>query len=299
MRRGWQGWEPPLQLPQTSIPETIDYRDPKLVATPDVLYCFVGAYTPAYPATTLSAYSGDNILQSYVAYTYDGKAWSPFVPIARPTYWVWSILPTKDYWICAAYHTGVRTDSSSIHLFTGRTPLRLTPAGVIYDGANLSRDGKGYAYPSFTPSEPVLMAHPPLILACYVRTDSGMNIGVCHPSLAASWRWQATTLPFHPSDGRFTKYGPLLAGREIRSYYTKGQEHTSYHTSLYHMQAQYPVWLLDLPSAYDTGYAGLAETDLDDEYLLSWYSQHSPAPTVDDAPLPGSSVFVARLKILP
>ena len=52
--------------------------------------------------------------------------------------------------------------------------------------------------------------------------------------------------------------------------------------------------LLRLPSANDTGYAGLCATPDPDRFLVSYYSQHTTGQTFRTR-LPGSQVFLAAV----
>lgn len=278
--------------------QNADLRDPRLLATEDALYCVIGAYLPAYPRTTISPRASDNLLQSFLTYTEDGNTWSPLTPIYRPQYWIWSILPMRHYFAAAAYHTGQPGESSSIHLLFGYSPLHFQPSGVMYDGALLehdpSRPGRPYRYPHILAAEPVLYQPTPDTLGCAMRSEDGdkmMLIGVArHPY--QDWRWWNTKRMIHPSAIIATPHGFLLAGREL----VKGTTDWSLYTSLFHLEGETLTRVARLPSANDTGYAGLCKTPDESTWLCSYYSQHT-TPTPYGQPLPGAHVFVSTFTL--
>jgi hypothetical protein len=276
-----------------------DLRDPRLIATDDALYCLVGAYLPAYPRTAVSMRASENIIQSFLTYTDDGHTWAPLQPIYRPNYWIWSVLPLDHYFVAAAYHTGAPGEPSSIHLLAGESLLHLRPNGVIYDGACLERDATRpdipYLYAHSTVAEPVLYRPTHETLGCLVRSEDGdkmMLIGVSQYPYQ-DWRWWNARQMIHPSAIISTPHGVLLAGREL----VKGKEWNIY-TSLYQLNGQHLTRLVRLPSANDTGYAGLCHGLHPHEFLFSYYSQHT-TPTPYRIPLPGAHVFVGTITISP
>ncbi len=274
---------------------TADFRDPRLIASDGVLYCLFGAYLPQYPATTISRYASDNLIQSFLTYTEDGTQWAPVQPIGRPGYWIWSALPLNTCWAAAAYHVGHPGESSSIHLLAGRSLLTLMPQAVIYDGSSLIQDGETLRYAHASVAEPVLYRPTPDTLGCLIRSEDtslkDMETGFAMPPYQ-DWRWHRTGELIHPSAVIETPYGLLMAGRELRKW--GAIWHLS--TTLYHLDGTAVRLLHRMPSANDTGYAGLCPGDSDDTVLLSYYSQHT-TPTPFDTPLPGAHVFVANITV--
>jgi hypothetical protein len=286
-----------------------DLRDPKLIPSDEALYLLCGAYLP-HPAHQhfqgLSAHPADNILQTMLTYTTDGKTWAPLTPILRPNYWGWSVVAGEHAYYLATYHTGRATETSSIVLWTGHALLNLTPFATIYDGANLAKDGETYEYADWTPSEPVLYCPTPDTLACCVRTEGTMALGVSRAPFQ-QWRWHTTTRALHPSAVLGTKHGWLLAARETpaaqsyqgsRAAVAAGHAPRASMTGLYALQGQRVTQLLRLESAGDTGYAGLAPGPTPDTVLLSYYSQHRTLHTgrFGTTP-PGADVYVATIHL--
>lgn len=277
-----------------------DLRDPKLLATPEALYCLCGGYLPRYPRYDISRYPAENIMQSFLTYTEDGCTWAPLRPIFRPNYWIWSVIPLERYWVAAAYHTGGFGETSSIQLLSGTSLLTLMPHGVMYDGGDITRDGPDYRHAHATVSEPVLYEPSPGTLACCLRTegdDEHMEIGVSRFPYQR-WHWWNTKSRIHPSAVIETPYGWMLAGREIYKPTTGPVRPWNIYTSLFHLDAQDVLRLSRLPSALDTGYAGLCEGVSPNQYLCSWYSQHASLSRFGKA-LPGAHVFVSTLTISP
>lgn len=276
----------------------IDLRDPRLIPSHEALYCLCAAYTPRWPRTTLSQASPDNIIQSYITYTEDGKTWADLQPVGRPGYWIWSVVPTERYWVAAAYHTGSYGETSSLHLLSGTSLLTLMPHGLMYDGADITRDGHHYRYEHSTVSEPVLYQPSPGALACCARTEGGsetMEIGVSrHPY--QRWHWWDTKKKIHPSAVIETEYGWLLAGRETYKPITGDARNWNTSASLFQLDAQKVTQLMRLPSALDTAYPGLCEGTKPGEYLCSYYSQHQGIGRFGKA-LPGAHVYTTILTV--
>ncbi len=273
---------------------TADFRDPRLIADDGVLYCLFGAYLPRYPATTISPRASENLIQSFLTYTEDGTQWAPVQPIGRPGYWIWSAVPIRTSWAAAAYHVGQPGETSSIHLLGGQSLLTLQSHAMIYDGSDATQDGDRLRYGHASVAEPVLYRPTPDTLGCLIRSEDtslkDMEIGM-GMSPYQDWRWHRTGLLIHPSAVLETPHGLLLAGRELRK-----RNQWDLTTSLYHLDSAHVTLLHRMPSANDTGYAGLCPGDRDDTVLLSYYSQHA-TPTPYGTPLPGAQVFVAHITV--
>lgn len=289
-----------------------DLRDPKFVPSDEALYLFCGAYLP-HPAHRtfqgLSAYPGDNLIQTMLTYTADGQAWAPLTPILRSQYWGWSVVVTENaYWL-AAYHTGRATESASIVLWNGRSLFDLSPYATIYDGADNTMDGGTHRYASWSPSEPVLYVPAPETLACCLRTTGVMALGVSRAPYQ-DWRWHVRQDTLHPSAVLATQHGRLLAARELRGMETSRRAQTArprrtlppaapeITTALFQLQGQRVTRLLTLESAGDTGYAGLAHGPDPDTVLVSYYSSHEYIRQgCFGVTLPSSNVYVATVRL--
>lgn len=291
-------WDMFFELYDTHGDRLGDLRDPRLIPSDEALYCLCAAYLPRLPATTLSRHSSENIIQSYITYTEDGRTWAPLTPIGRPGYWIWSALPLRSTWVAAAYHTGAAGETSSIHLLGGRSLLTLAPDSAIYDGANLDMEDHAYRFAHTTVSEPVLYQPTTDTIACCVRTEGGsetMELGLRRLT-DQDWRWWDTKQMIHPSAMIETPHGWLLAGRELVKPPRGAPRPWQVSTSLFHVEAQTVTRVLRLPSALDTGYAGLCQTAQPDTMLLSYYSQHATGARYG-TPLPGAHVFVTLVTV--
>lgn len=301
-----------------------DCRDPKFLATDTALYLSCGIYLPMPPHTILSEVAAENLLMTHVSFTTNGADWAPLRPILRPNYWGWShaVSDTRATHLCASYHVGIAGEtSSSIVLWAGSTPLRYGVHGVIYDGASHVRDHGEYRYAHAIPSEPVLYQPGPSLLACCLRTERSMEIGIASTPYQDQWRWWDTKELIHPSAILHTPQGWLLAGRSLEPVYDMTAKAVKdrmrlqkafpdlpatalrtplYHdtaTALWHVEAQHVTPVLTLPSGGDTGYAGLCAGRKPGEYLVSYYSQHDYQDASSVTALPSADVYLATISV--
>ncbi len=280
-----------------------DCRDPRLYATPEALYLLCGTYLPAPQQQYwhgLSRVSTDNILQTYWSYTTDGQTWAQMSPTLRPNTWGWSLShnATNQEWLVAGYTMGSSTDvSGGIVLYTGQDLARLTYIGTPYDGISSEIDQA----PHYLPCEPVLWRPTDDTVACCVRTEQGMDIGITRDLV--HWRWTNTFMRLHPSAILETPHGWLLAAREVITTRSRKGEIAmppTWRTALYTLPAgsMMPRHLLTLPSAGDTGYAGLALDYINPEKVyVSFYSQHLPQHPTVASRLPDANVWLATIAI--
>lgn len=303
-----------------------DCRDPKFIVTDTALYCYCGVYLPMPQQfhATLSEVPAENLLMTHVSFT-TGKNWAPLQPILRPNYWAWShvIAGTRQGHLLASYHVGTPGErSSSIALWSSNSPLHFQHNGVIYDGASTTRDADGrYDMTHNIPSEPVLYRPGPDLLACCLRTEDSLEIGVALAPYQDTWRWWDTKKLIHPSAILHTPYGWLLAGRALTPVYDNTRKARQdqrrlqkafpelpasalrkplYHetvTALWHVEAQHVTPLLALPSGGDTGYAGVCAGRKPGEYLLSYYSQHNYYDVRGIALLPSADIYLATIHV--
>ena len=290
-----------------------DCRDPKFYATPEALFLVCGVYLPMPQGTgspsVLRPVATENVLITHTTFTTDGLHWGPLLPVLRPNYWGWSCLSISNAFLMASYHVGTPGEvSSSIALWSGQSPRLVGAYGTIYDGASHTTEGRQYRYAQSIPSEPVLYQPIPGMLACCLRTENTMEIGVSRAPYQDDWRWWDTGMLIHPSAMLRTRQGWLLAGRALspiapsspgqrrdaRAHLPLRYETT---TALWHVEGQYVEPLLTLPSGGDTGYAGLCAGTRRGEYLVSFYSQHAYAQGPTQTTLPSADVFVATVRL--
>ena len=265
----------------------VDLRDPRFLATPSHLYCLIGAYHPMPPSRELRTDPAENLISTYITSTKDGRSWAPLTRILRPNYWGWSLLAIGKGFVCAAYHTGQHHETSSIVLWLGKTVYTMEPHVVCYDGATNQAD-RG---PHYTPAEPVLFCPHTDTLACYVRSEKGMDIGVsCFPY--TDWRWHNTQQRIHPSATVPTVHGRLLAGRSL-SQTQRGL--TTAQTTIWYAEAQHLTEILTLPSQGDCAYPGVVPRGgHPTEYYVSYYTQSKDHDRAGDR---GADIYLARMSV--
>lgn len=281
-----------------------DVRDPRFVGTRDALYMLVGVYLqdPRHQDWHgLSQHAPENLLVTHVTWTTDGLTWMPLTPILRPNYWGWSACIIDRLWYVAAYQGGHTHDhGSTIALFCGATPTALSYYGTIYDGLDFRKDGETSVIPHMWPAEPVLWRPTPDTLACLLRTEGTMDIGLSRWPYHL-WRWHATSAMCHPSAVLSMDGDILVAGREVElppprrrfsSAITQRPARPSCYTTLYGLPpgGYSPRPRLRLPSGGDTGYAGLAPGPLPNTVLISYYTGHA-------TPHLGADVSLALVEI--
>lgn len=247
-----------------------DVRDPRLIPSDDALFMMCGVYVPQY-GQTLSADSTQNIIQTMMTYTTDGWTWAPLRPVLRPNVWGWSAIEGPHSFITAAYRCGKRSETHSIELYGGTTPLEQVPLGVIYDGSSIDTR-------SYLPCEPVLYEPAPDTLACLVRTEGQMVIGVASYRNLRDWRWWNVTPSknsfLHASSVIHTKHGWLMVARCLYETKTKTRTRVDFSTRLYTLQGQRAKELISLASEGDCAYGSLCAGVNEDEYLVAYYSAH-------------------------
>ena len=273
-----------------------DMRDPKFLRTQDTLYLLCGVYLP-HPQhherfQGLANYGGDNLLCTHVTYTHDGQSWAPMTPIMRPNYWAWSALELQNYgYVAASYHTGTSAHGQTIALWSGRSPLSMILRETIYNGESVAHDGKQLRYAHYLPCEPVLYAIDEATVACCLRTETTMEIGVAHKMLP--WRWHTTPYTIHPGAVMRTPKGWILAGRSVADV-KDGEKLTT--SALFALHGHVVEPLLTLPSSGDTGYCGLAHGRQPNTALVSYYSQHAnDGRQPYGVPFPGADVYIAEV----
>lgn len=281
-----------------------DVRDPRFIVSDDALYLMCGVYLPSpqyrHRLDGLTMFGGDNTLVTHLAYTTDGETWSDLAPILRPNHWGWSALALENAWCVAAYCTGtMASETSSIVLYSGHALFGLTPLAPIYDGASWAHEGTQYIYRASSPCEPVLYRTPYGGLACLVRTESRVALGVGRGrGQWEDWHWWHNPLHLHPSAILHTLYGDIVAARTLTPQpKRKGVVRPDVaSTDLYSLHGQRFTHLLRLPSAGDCGYTGLALGPEPDTLLVSYYSQHATYHQGQyGTTLPGSAVYMATV----
>lgn len=283
---------------------TGDVRDPRFCATRDALWLLCGIYLPNPQWTHssgLSASPGDNLIVTHASYTTNGEDWSPLIPILRPMYWGWSLIHGPRCFLSAAYHTGTVRQTSSVHLWGGKSVPGLLPLGCIYDGASLEVD-------AYTPCEPTLCMLLPDMVACLIRTEQGCQLGIAHTRNLQQWRWRACEVTdgatLHPSAILHTAQGWVVAARTLRTMETpRGETYEAAGMGLYHLNPGLarlePIACVPaLRGAGDCGYAGLTPGADEGTILCSYYTQQPYLYTgAYGSTLPAADVLVSTLHL--
>lgn len=272
-----------------------DVRDPRFIVAEDALWLMCGVYVPQ-DTHTLSNNSPENILQTHITYTVDGQTWAPLRPILRPNAWGWSTLALPDSYLTAAYQVGTSyEESSSIVLYIGLDMLKHVPLATIHE-YNASTT------PAYLPTEPVLYQPTADTVACLVRTQTHMLLGVARLHALYDWRWSTLRHGaerfLHPSALLHTPHGWLLAAREVATTKTRTKLLLTFSTRLYYVNAQQVTPVATFASGGDCAYAGLCEGATAGDYLVSYYSQHAYLHTgMYGTTLPCSDIYIATIRV--
>jgi hypothetical protein len=271
-----------------------DVRDPRLIPSEDAIYCMCGVYVPQH-GQPLSSDSTQNIIQTMMTYTTDGWTWAPLRPLLRPNVWGWSMVEGPRSFITAAYRCGKHSETHSIELYGGSSPLEQVPLGTIYDGS--SSETRYYL-----PCEPVLYQPAPDVLGCLVRTEGQMVIGVASYRNLRDWRWwNVTPLKnnfLHASSLIQTKHGWLMVARCLYEAKTKTRTNIDFSTHLYTLQGQHTRELTYLASEGDCAYGSICAGVNEDEYLVAYYSAHKYFKQgTYGATLPAADIWLVTVKV--
>lgn len=272
---------------------TGDDRDPHLAATEDRLFMYVGSVTR--PAPELTGNDVVRVIRSHCVYSEDGESWSEPVPVYREGYWLWGVGRGSDRIYGLAYgnepadwnrkppelHLLQSTDGlewafvSVVTKNGSEATFRITDAGtmrIAIRGSDENRFTLASAEPPYTD---------------WRLQDLGESIPA--PRLVVDGGREYVIGRQHVREpvGRGGPGGPGDAddpGRIVER-----------RTSIWRVEEDGVVHVLDLPSGGDTSYAGAVQHE-DGALLLSYYSQHE-VETGEKHFLYPANIYLAKVRL--
>jgi hypothetical protein len=255
----------------------IDLRDPKLSITADGRLMIVAGG---------SVYEGKKLLgrQPRVAFSKDGKDWTPTKRILSEGEWLWRVTWQGSKCYGVSYDASQRTTSAAKEAAT---------SGKVKPGAAdwklklwVSADGEKYDLITHLdvpghPNETTLRFGPNEEMVALVRREGGNQNGWVGTSQAPykEWAWKELSARIGGPNFLFVPDGPILAATRLH----EPKVRTA--LSLFDPKAGTLTETFTLPSGGDTSYAGLVWHD---NYLwVSYYSTHEKK----------SSIYFAQLKV--
>lgn len=250
---------------------TGDDRDPHMVAAEDRLFVFAGSVTR--PDPELTGNDVVRVIRTNCVYSEDGETWSDPVKVYRDGYWLWGVGRANDRFYGLAYGNEPEArdgQPTELHLVQSADGLdwkfvsvvtkngseatfRVTPDGtmrVAIRGGDENRFTMASAKPPYTDWQHV-DAGDSIPAPRLVEVD-GREYVIGRQHLRDLGGSDGPGGPGGP-DGR----GPIVERR----------------TSIWRLEEDGVVHVLDLPSGGDTSYVGVVQQE-DGALLLSYYSQH-------------------------
>ena len=293
------GWE------RVAVPvnTTGDDRDPHMVATEDRLFLYAGSVTR--PAPNLTGNDVVRVIQTLCSVSEDGQTWSEPRPVYRQGYWLWGVGRAGDqadgrfYGLAYGNEPGGRD---------GRpTELHLVRSGDGLDWELVSVVTKNGSEATFRITDDGDMR-----VAIRGGDENRFTLAVANPPFTD---WQLKDLGESIPAPRLVEAG----GRE----YVIGRQHVrepgepggssepgdasgsrnaddpdpivERHTSIWRVEEDGVVHVLDLPSGGDTSYVGAVQEE-DGTLLLSYYSQHE-VETGEIHFLYPANIYLARVRL--
>ena len=286
---------------------TGDDRDPHMAATEDRLFMYVGSVTR--PDPELTGNDVVRVIRSHCVYSEDGENWSEPVPVYREGYWLWGVgrsngrsrgrAGARFYGLAYGNEPGEREGlPTELHLLRSADGLdwelvsvvtkngseatfRITDEGamrVAIRGGDENRFTMASAEPPYTDWRlqdlGVVIPAPRLVVAGgreyvigrqHVREQGGPG-GPGEPGG-----------PGGPGDAD-------VPGRIVER-----------RTSIWRVEEDGAVHVLDLPSGGDTSYTGVVH-HADGALLLSYYSQHE-VETGEKHFLYPANIYLAKVRL--
>ncbi len=275
------------------INTTGDDRDPHLVATEDRLYIYAGSVS--WIGRGGDPDGGVRITQTHCAVTEDGETWSNPVPVYREGYWLWGVGRIDDRFYGLAYgnEPGDREGRpSELHLVQSTDGLDWELVSVV------TKNGSEATFR--------IAADGAMRVAIRGGDENRFIMAVAKPPFT-DWRLQdlGEVIP-----------APLLV--EVgRREYVIGRQHVrdpggpgdpgdpgdaddpgkivDRRTSIWRVEEDGVVHVLDLPSGGDTSYVGVVRQE-DGALLLSYYSQHE-VETGEKHFLYPANIYLAKVRL--
>lgn len=254
-------WHSTILLEETGV----DLRDPKLSITPnDQLMLLVGGSYYSPEGQFLSCLSR-------VAFSKEGKRWSPFTTILEPFEWLWRVTWHQG----SAY--GISYRSSNISQKERTLTLFSSRDGIHYEKIKeLEVTG--------LPSEATLHFLPSGEMVVLVRRRGNAWIGIASPPFQ-EWQWKEAQIALGSPNYVIDSKGSFFASGRV---FEKNQEGKIVEkTILAKMSLEGLEKILDLPSGGDdTSYPGMVFHE--GILWISYYSSHEENK---------ASIFLAKIQI--
>lgn len=272
------------------INTTGDDRDPHMVATGDRLYIYAGSVTR--PAPELTGNDAVRVVQTRCAVSEDGATWSEPRPVYRAGYWLWGVGRANDRFYGLAYgnEPGDREGRpTELHLVQSTDGLDWELVSVV------TKNGSEATFR--------VTADGAMRVAIRGGDENRFTMAVAKPPFT-DWRLQdlGDVIPAP----RLVEVG----GRE----YVIGRQHVrdpggpggpgdadgperivERRTSIWRVEEDGVVHVLDLPSGGDTSYVGVVQQE-DGALLLSYYSQHE-VETGEKHFLYPANIYLAKVRL--
>lgn len=242
------------------IEQCTDLRDPKLTVHPNGKLCLL---------LWRNMYDSDGHLVNSKAASYfssDGHSWSGARELGDSHWWLWRTRwhhvyhPAAEQWDSAAYGFAYNRGANAIHLYSGDPlkAMRLQKANVL----SLEKHGLGY------PNESDMIFTGNTAWAIVRRDADSYSAQLGHSKWPFN-RWEWHDLEQYlggPCMLKLEDGGIVVAARVW--------ENQQLFTSLFRLNIETRSLrkLVDLPSAGDNSYPGLAA--IENKLLLSYYSSH-------------------------
>lgn len=258
-----------------------DDRDPHMAATGDRLFMYVGSVTR--PGPELTGNDVIRVIRTHCVYSEDGETWSEPAPVYRDGYWLWGVGRVDDRFYGLAYGNEPEDrdrQSTELHLLQSTDGLGWELVSVV------TRNGSEATF--------------------RITADGAMRVAIRGGN---ENRFTVATAESPYTDWQLQDLGevipaPLLVvagGRE----YVIGRQHVrdsadreqivERRTSVWRVEEDGVVHVLDLPSGGDTSYVGAVQQE-DGALLLSYYSQHE-VETGEKHFLYPANIYLAKVRL--
>ncbi|MCY3771496.1 MAG: hypothetical protein OXG98_05705 [Gemmatimonadetes bacterium] len=278
------------------INTTGDDRDPHMIATADRLFVYAGSV--AWTGRWDDPDGGVRIIQTRCAVSENGETWSEPRPVYREGYWLWGVGRANDRFYGLAYgnEPGDRHGRpSELHLVRSADGLDWDLVSVV------TKNGSEATFR--------IAADGAMRVAIRGGNDNRFTMATAKPPYTDWWLQDlGKVIP-----------APLLVevgGRE----YVIGRQHlrdpggpgdsgdqdgsgdptdreriVDRRTSIWRLEGEGVVHVLDLPSGGDTSYVGVVQQE-DGALLLSYYSQHE-VETGEKHFLYPANIYLAKVRL--
>ena len=280
---------------RTGVPvnTTGDDRDPHMAATADRLFMYAGSVTR--PDPELTGNDVVRVLQTQCAVSEDGETWSEPRPVYREGFWLWGVGRVGDRFYGLAYgNEPADRDPQS-------TELHLVRSADGLDWKFVSIVTKNGSEATFR-----IAADGAMRVAIRGGDENRFTMAVAQPPYT-DWRLKdlGDVIPaprLVEAGGREYVIGrqhvrdPIGPGGTGGTGGTADRDHiVDRRTSIWRVEEDAVVHVLDLPSGGDTSYAGVVQQE-DGALLLSYYSQHE-VDTGEKHYLYPANIYLARVRL--